>query len=101
MEWVGIAVVGTVVSILWFLRDIRKQNGLILKSLAEILLDQSKILQRIEEGQREGFRRMEEGFRRMEEAQREGFKTLAQILRDVAEILRDVSKIAKAIYDKI
>jgi hypothetical protein len=111
MEWVGmmISVCAAVVTIVWFVRDIRRENSKLLKAVLDIERWQTQILAKMEEGQRRGFEtlasiqskgfetlasiqskgfevleeglaKMEEGLAKMEEGQRRGFETLAKIL---------------------
>lgn len=91
MEWLVaiITIVAGVVTIVWFVRDIRKENSKILKAILdteksalEIQRGQSEILARIEEGQRKGFQTLGEGL-----------KYLADIL--VAEGVRTREVLAK------
>ncbi|MDW8056456.1 MAG: hypothetical protein RMJ13_07100 [Elusimicrobiota bacterium] len=103
MEWLVaiITIVGGVVTIVWFVRDIRKENSKILKAILdteksaleihkaaleiqktalEVQREQSEILARIEEGQRRGFQALEEGQRKGFQALEEGLKYLADIV---------------------
>ena len=74
MEWLVavITVSAAVVTIVWFVKDIRKENSKVLKAILdaqqralEIQREEAQILAKIEEGQRKGF------------------ETLAQILASV------------------
>lgn len=75
MEWLVavITVSAAVVTIIWFVRDIRKENSKILKAILDVQRDQSQLFAKIEEGQRKGFQTLAE-------IETRGFETLAQIL---------------------
>lgn len=82
MEWVitVMTISAAVVTIVWFVRDIRKENSKVLKAILdaqkvalEIQRKESEILAKIEEGQRKGFTTLAE-------IETKGFETLAQIL---------------------
>jgi hypothetical protein len=57
MEWVitVITISAAVVTIVWFVRDIRKENSKVLKAILDTEKIQAEILAKIEEGQRKGF----------------------------------------------
>ena len=74
IEWLVaiVTVSAAVVTIVWFVKDIRKENSKVLKAILdaqqralEIQRDEAQILVKVEEGQRKGF------------------ETLAQILANV------------------
>ena len=83
MEWViaTMTIVAGGVTIIWFIRDVRKENSKVFKYLAqiqekaleiqqeglEIQQKQSEILAKIEQGQRKGFAAMEQGMERITE----------------------------------
>jgi hypothetical protein len=82
MEWLVavITVSAAVVTIVWFVRDIRKENTKVLKAILdaqqralEIQREEAHILAKIEEGQRRGFQTLAE-------IESRGFETLAQLL---------------------
>lgn len=92
MEWLVavITVSAAVVTIVWFVKDIRKENSKVLKAILdaqqralEIQSEEAQILAKIEEGQRKGFGILEQTLAKLEEGQRKGFETLAQILAKV------------------
>ncbi|MEW5692506.1 MAG: hypothetical protein AB1765_04350 [Candidatus Hydrogenedentota bacterium] len=69
MEWVitMMTLVAGCVTIAWFIRDVRKENSKILKSMLDVQKtsldvqrEMAQILVKIEEGQREGFRMLSE-----------------------------------------
>ncbi len=76
----------TLITTIWFIRDVRKENSKVLKRQEEVLM-------KIEEGQRQGFTKLSEDLvtlaeiskktaeilERVEKGQEEGFKTLAKI----------------------
>lgn len=62
-----VTLVAGIVTIIWFIRDIRKENSKVLRNMAEIL-------ERIEEGQRKGF------------------QILSQDLKYIAELLKEEDK---------
>jgi hypothetical protein len=89
MEWLVavVTVCAAVVTIVWFLRDIKKENSKVLKAILNVEEKQTELLAKVEEGQRKGFLaleqgliKMEEGLMKMEEGQRRGLETLAQLL---------------------
>jgi len=96
MEWIVavITICAAVVTIVWFIKDIRKENSKTLKAIleaqnfalkiegeqAEIMKGQSQILEKIEEGQRRGFETLSQILVKIEDGQRRGFETLAQLL---------------------
>jgi predicted small secreted protein len=89
MEWLVavVTVCAAVVTIVWFVKDIRKENSKILKAILdaqqralEIQQEEAHILAKIEEGQRKGFGILEQTLAKIEEGQRKGFETLAQLL---------------------
>ena len=104
-----ITVGGVIVTIVWFIRDIRRENSKILKTISaaqqsaleiqksalEVQKYQTEILAKIEEGQRKGFQALEEGQRRgfqtLEEGQRKGFQALEEGLKYLADIFIAVS----------
>ncbi|MFQ5976392.1 MAG: hypothetical protein ACE5J5_08770, partial [Candidatus Hydrothermarchaeales archaeon] len=53
-------VCGTFISLVWFVREMRKENSQVLKRQEEILIRQQDILVKIEEGQRQGFIKLAE-----------------------------------------
>ena len=57
MEWVVVVITvsAAIVSIVWFIKDIRKENSKVLKALLDAEKVQTEILAKIEEGQRKGF----------------------------------------------
>ena len=103
-----IAILAGIVTITWFIRDTRKENSKVLKRQEAILENHTKILVKIEEGQRMGLVKIEEGQRigfetlarilanqikilvKIEEGQRKGFETLARILENQTKILAKI-----------
>jgi hypothetical protein len=102
MEWLVavMTICAAVVTIVWFVKDIRKENSKVLKAIldaqqgtlgiqktaleiqkeeAEILSGQSKLLAKTEEGQRKGFETLAQILTKIEEGQRKGFEKLAEI----------------------
>lgn len=85
MEWLVavITIVAGVITVTWFVRDIRKENSKILRSLFDVQTIHTKILEKIEEGQREGFKALSEISERTAEINERGFETLAKILAKI------------------
>ncbi|MBI4648995.1 MAG: hypothetical protein HY738_21000 [Bacteroidia bacterium] len=68
-----ITLVVGIVTIIWFIRDIRKENSKVLKSILDVQKTQlevqdrqSGILLKIEEGQRKGFESLEKGLENLQ-----------------------------------
>ena len=78
MEWVVVVITvsAAIVTIVWFVRDIRKENSKVLKALLDAEKVQTEILVKIEEGQRKGFETLAQ-------ISTNGFEALAQILAKV------------------
>ncbi|MEW6096752.1 MAG: hypothetical protein AB1567_09545 [bacterium] len=81
-----ITVSAAIVTIVWFVKDIRKENSKVLNAILdaqqrtlEIQQEEAEILAKIEEGQRKDFRVLEQTLVKLEEGQRKGFQTLAEI----------------------
>ena len=57
MEWVVVVITvsAAIVTIVWFIKDIRKENSKVLKALLDAEKVQTEILAKIGEGQRKGF----------------------------------------------
>jgi hypothetical protein len=74
MQWTisFVTLIAGVVTIVWFIRDVRKENSKILKSI----LDVQKA---IEEGQRKGFEKLETGLERLGEMLLKQTEILARI----------------------
>jgi hypothetical protein len=88
-------ILGTAITLVWFIRDMRRENGKILKAIYDGQREQSKIfahvseiLARIEEGQREGFRKLAEILSRVEQGQREWSKAMLDILARIEQNTR-------------
>ena len=90
-----ITIIVGIITFIWFVRDVRKQNSKVLK-------DQSVILSKIEEGQRVGFvtlaeisergsKTLAQSLEHIEESQNRGFETLAEILKGQSEILARIA----------
>jgi ribosome recycling factor len=97
IEWLVaiVTIVAGVVTIIWFVRDVRKENGKTLKEILEVHKSSREILKSIHEDLKtihEDFKMMREDqrkwFEKMEEGQRRGFETLAQILAKIEENTR-------------
>ena len=106
MEWVItiITIAAAVVTIIWFVRDIRRENSKILKAILDTQnplleiqrasLEVHKTSLEIQKASLQILKEHGEILARIEEGQRKGFETLSQILDNQ-------SKILERIYDKI
>ena len=81
-----ISIIAGIVTIVWFIKDMRKENSKMLKIQAETLV-------KIEEGQRTGFQSLAEGQKTMNEGQ----KSIEKGLENIAKILENITKIFERI----
>ena len=74
MQWTisFVTLVAGVVTIVWFIRDMRKENSKVLKM-------QEDLLAKIEEGQRKGFEKLDAGLERLGEMLLKQTEILAKI----------------------
>ncbi|MEW5692035.1 MAG: hypothetical protein AB1765_01920 [Candidatus Hydrogenedentota bacterium] len=127
MEWVitFVTLVAGCITIIWFIRDVRKENSKLLKSMFDVQktsldvqktsLDVQKtsldvqrevaqILLKIEEGQREMTKILSEGQREMTkilESHREGFRVLSEGQCEMTKILSgDMTKLGE-IFERV
>jgi len=96
-----VTLIAGVITIIWFIRDVRKENSKVLKSVLDVQKIQSEILVKIEEGQRKGFESMEKGqrkgFESMEKGQREGFQVLQKSFETIQKSVELIARlVAKA-----
>lgn len=85
MEWLVafVTLVAGVVTIVWFIRDVRKENSKLLKAILDVQ-------QRIEEGQRQGFTTLAEML-----------SNQTKLLENQTKILSDHTKIFERIAAKL
>lgn len=93
MEWTVtiVTIVVGVVTIIWFIRDVRKENSKILKSILDSqnsIAEIQKSALEVAKKQSEILERVCQILERIEIGQRTGFETLAKILAKIEENTR-------------